>query len=271
MNTVPTINTSSTSAQTVTTPKTIEGFLFSEGFKNQLKRALPKHMTADRMARIALTEIRKVPKLAQCNPGSFLGAVIQSAQLGLEPGNNLGHAYLVPYKNECQLIVGYRGMIDLARRSGQIITLQAHAVYENDKFEFEFGLDPKLAHVPARSNRGKAIYFYAAAKLKDGGEQFDVMSVEDIHDIMRQSKASGSGPWQTHFDEMAKKTVMRRLFKWLPVSIEMSQAVTLDEKGDAGIQDNSYLLDDVDGLIESQPTPVSATEQLTHQLDKKLG
>ena len=230
-------------------PQTIAGLMADPKIKAQMALALPKHMTSDRLARIALTEIRKVPTLAKCDQTSFLGAIMQCAQLGLEPGGALGHAYLLPFENrkkgitEVQFIVGYRGMIDLARRSGQIVSLTARTVHENDEFSYQYGLSEDLKHVPATGERGALQYVYAVAKLKDGGVQFEVMSRSDIDKVRAQSKAGNYGPWQTHYDEMAKKTVIRRLFKYLPVSIELATAVTMDEKADAGLgQDNSAIL-----------------------------
>ena len=230
-------------------PQTIAGLMADPKIKAQMALALPKHMTSDRLARIALTEIRKVPTLAKCDQTSFLGAIMQCAQLGLEPGGALGHAYLLPFDNrkkgitEVQFIVGYRGMIDLARRSGQIVSLTARTVHENDEFSYQYGLSEDLKHVPATGERGALQYVYAVAKLKDGGVQFEVMSRSDIDKVRAQSKAGNYGPWQTHYDEMAKKTVIRRLFKYLPVSIELATAVTMDEKADAGLgQDNSAIL-----------------------------
>lgn len=230
-------------------PQTIAGLMADPKIKAQMALALPKHMTSDRLARIALTEIRKVPTLAKCDQTSFLGAIMQCAQLGLEPGGALGHAYLLPFENrkkgitEVQFIVGYRGMIDLARRSGQIVSLTARTVHENDEFSYQYGLNEDMKHVPATGDRGALLYVYAVAKLKDGGVQFEVMSRSDIDKVRAQSKAGNYGPWQTHYDEMAKKTVIRRLFKYLPVSIELATAVTMDEKADAGVdQDNSSIL-----------------------------
>jgi len=231
----------------------------------QIKAALPRHMTPERLARIVTTEIRKVPKLAECTPVSFFGAVIQCAQLGLEPGNALGHAYLLPYGKDVQLIIGYRGMIDLARRSGQIVSIDARAVYEGDKFECTLGLDPHIDHVPDwnnpnRTKADKLQFVYAVAKLKDGGIQFDVMSRAEIEGIRARSKAGNGGPWKTDYTAMALKSVVRRLFKFLPVSIEMQTAVGLDERADAGLpQDNGAIIDgqfshvDEDGVIEDAP------------------
>lgn len=239
---------------------TIAGLLTDPKIKAQMALAMPKHMTADRLARIALTEVRRVPKLAQCDQTSFLGAIMQCAQLGLEPGGALGHAYLLPFdknkKNaqgrwekvgtEVQLIVGYRGMIDLARRSGQIISIEARVVRAKDFFEVELGLDSRLVHRPAwgEANRGEPTFAYAVAKLKDGGLQFEVMSRVEIEAIRARSKAKDSGPWVTDWEEMAKKTVIRRLFKYLPVSIEIQRAVGLDEQADAGISQNNALVID---------------------------
>lgn len=209
--------------------------------KGEIARCLPKHLTPERMARIALTELRKTPKLQECDPLSFIAAIMQASQLGLEPGI-LGSCYLIPFKNnhtgktECTFMPGYRGFLDLARRSGQIISLVARAVYENDEFSYEFGLKEDLTHKPAMKNRGELIAVYAVAILKDGGHQFDVMSRNEVDNIKNQSKSKNNGPWVTHYEEMAKKTVLRKLFKWLPCSVELQKAVSLDELQEAGIQ-----------------------------------
>lgn len=222
-------------------PKGVLGMLTEDSFKEQLALAVPKAMTAERLVRIVKTECRKTPELRETTPASFLGAVLQCAQLGLEPGGALGHCYLLPYwdrkkgvKN-CQLIVGYRGMIDLARRSGQIVSLCAYVVHEKDHFSWRLGLDPNIEHIPSpEADRGAMTYVYAVAKLKGGGVQFEVMSRAEVEAVRKQSKAGGSGPWVTHFSEMAKKTAIRRLFKYLPVSIEAARAVEFDERADRG-------------------------------------
>jgi recombination protein RecT len=212
-----------------------------EKMKPQLSLCLPKHMSVERVCRIALTEFRKTPLLMECEPMSFIAAVMVASQLGLEIGI-LGSAYIVPFKNskkgivECNLIPGYRGFIDLARRSGNIISISAEIVYENDLFDFEKGLNEKLVHKPKLTDRGEMIAAYAVAKLKDGGAQFIVMSKQEINDVKNQAKAQW-GPWVSHFNEMAQKTVVRRLFKWLPSSVEMQKAAILDEHSETGIQD----------------------------------
>lgn len=259
-------------------PTTIAGLLTDPKIKSQMALAMPKHMTADRLARIALTEVRRVPKLAQCDQTSFLGAIMQCAQLGLEPGGALGHAYLLPFDKrkkegnqwktvgtEVQLIVGYRGMIDLARRSGQIISIEARVVHAKDFFEVELGLDSRLVHRPAwgEANRGDATFAYAVAKLKDGGLQFEVMSKVEIEAIRARSKAKDSGPWVTDWEEMAKKTVIRRLFKYLPVSIEIQRAVGLDEQAEAGISQNNGLV--IDGEYANVTTDEDNAHAITDQ------
>ena len=195
----------------------------------EIKKALPKHLDADRLTRIAMTTIRQTPKLLECNIQSLLAAVMQSAQLGLEP-NILGQAYIVPYGKEAQFIIGYRGMIDLARRSGHIESIYAHPVYSNDDFEYEYGLNPKLRHKPAMGDRGDFIGAYGVAKFKDGGYHFEFMSKADIDKRRSRSKAAKNGPWVTDYEEMACKTVIRHMFKYLPISIEiMKQVETADE------------------------------------------
>ena len=255
-------------------PRDLASLLVDPKVKAQLALALPKHMTAERLARIALTELRKTPALMRCDQASFLGALMQCAQLGLEPGGALGHAYLLPFENrkrgttDVQFIVGYRGMIDLARRSGQIVSLEARAVYASDKFAVRLGLHPDLTHEPdwEASDRGALRFVYAVARLQGGGVQFEVMSRADIERTRAQSKAGTSGPWVSHFEEMAKKTVIRRLFKYLPVSIEVARAVGLDEQAEAGVPQDNLLTDslmtiDADtGEISSEDGAVNETD-----------
>lgn len=183
----------------------------------------------ERFTRIALTEIRRTPALLGCNPESVLGALMLSAQLGLEPGP-LGHAYLVPFKRECTFIIGYRGMIDLARRSGTIESIVAREIQERDEFEFEYGLEEKLVHRPdIFADRGPVVAYYGVAKYQDGGHTILVMSKADIEKFRGRSKAKNNGPWVTDYDAMAKKTVVRRMFPFLPVNVEAAWAVAADE------------------------------------------
>lgn len=213
---------------------------FFEANKSNIAAVLPKHVTPDRMVRIALGALRNTPQLMNCTTESLVGAVMQCASLGLEPNTPLGEAYLIPFKNsrekrtDVQVIFGFRGLISLARRSGQIVSLSAHEVCENDDFEFSYGLDDVLRHSPAMDgNRGTVIAVYAVAKLKDGGHQFEVMSRAEVDTVMMNTQSKGKyGPWKDHYTEMARKTAIRRLFKYLPVSIELATAVSMDEVAD---------------------------------------
>jgi recombination protein RecT len=213
---------------------TIKGLI--ERSKDAIASRLPKHLTPDRIMKVALTAINKTPKLLECSRESLLMSIMQAAELGLEPGGALGEGYLVPYGNQCQFIPGYRGLISLARRSGQIISIEAHVVATKDTFECGLGLDPFLKHTPAweEADPGPLRFVYAVAKLKDGGVQFEVMSRAQIEAIRAKSKAGRSGPWVDHFDEMARKTVIRRLFKYLPVSVELASALEIQGSAEAG-------------------------------------
>ena len=226
--------------------------------KGELAKMLPKTLSIDRLLKVAQIAATTTPALAKCDVPSLVGAIGQCAQMGLEPNTVLGHAYLVPFNtkrkdgngverwvNSVQVIIGYKGLIDLARRSGQIVSIAAHEVCENDQFELVYGLDEKLVHRPAMGERGEVIGFYAVAKLKDGGHSFEFMSLHQVREIMKATQSKGKyGPWQDHFIEMGRKTVIRRLAKYLPLSIEFQTAVALDNQAEAGKDQN---LDTIDG------------------------
>lgn len=207
-----------------------------ERMKGQLNAALPKHMSADRMVRVVLTEIRKNPKLLECEQTSLFGAIVTASQLGLEPGLN-GQCYLIPFENrragttECQFVIGYKGYIDLARRTGDLVNIYAKPVHENDEFEFSFGVDGTLKHIPKMTDRGNIIGYYAFAQLKGGGFAYDFMTVSDVEKHRDKfSKAKKFGPWVDHFDAMAQKTVVRQMMKYMPMSVELQDKILLDER-----------------------------------------
>lgn len=209
-------------------PKTI--FDVIQAGAKQFATALPKHINSDRFVRIAITTIRQNPKLAQCNQESLLGALMVSAQLGLEPGV-LGQCYLIPYGRECQFQIGYKGMIELLRRSGQLKDIYAYSVYENDEFEMTYGLNRDLKHKPNLQDRGNFIGCYCVAVLKDDARAFEYMTKEEIEAHGKKfSKTYGNGPWKTDFEAMAHKTVVKKMLKWLPVSVEFLEMASKDEK-----------------------------------------
>jgi recombination protein RecT len=189
-------------------------------------------MDADRILRIAMTALRQTPKLGACTPASFIGALFQSAQLGLEPSNGLGYAWLIPYGRDVTFVLGYRGLLELARRSGEISELYAYPVYAADHFNFTLGLHRNIDHQPAvdaEPTDKDLVAVYAVAKFKDGGEDFEVMTRGQVDAIRKRSKAGGSGPWVTDYAEMARKTVLKRLCKRLPLAVESQNAIAQDE------------------------------------------
>lgn len=271
---------------------------FFESQKATLAAVLPRHVSPDRMLKIALGALRTTPKLMECTVESLMGAVVQCSQLGLEPNTPLGHAYLIPFekkkkvggewvteKVETQIVIGYKGLIDLARRSGQVVSIAAHAVYEHDHFDYAFGLDEKLEHKPAMSARGRVIAFYAVAKLVGGGHAFEVMSAEQVNEIRDASqnykfaRDKEKTVWGQHYEEMGRKTVLRRLFKYLPVSIELASAAALDDVGASGrsqaldtVLDGDYITptdDEPDDDGEIDP-PSGLTDQRQQQRDMTL-
>jgi recombination protein RecT len=241
-----------------------------EQMKPEIARALPRHMSPDRMARIATTVLRQTPTLARTTPESFLGALMTASQLGLEPGPT-GDAYFVPYGNTCTFIPGYRGLIKLARNSGQLVDIWAEVVYANDTFQQKLGLHRDLVHEPAEGDRGKATHVYAAAELKDGGRPFVVMTVDGIEAIRKRSKASGNGPWVTDWEAMAKKTAVKQLAKWLPLSAEFTTAAQLDGSVRTDIGDLVDVAPDyIDGEVDetADPTPENPEVVVTPGVEK---
>ena len=204
--------------------------------EGEIKKALPSVITPERFTRITLSALSVNPKLGDCTPKSFLGAMMTAAQLGLEPNTPLGQAYLIPYNNrragqmECQFQLGYKGMIDLAYRSGNVKTIDAQVVYSNDTFNVAYGIEPKLELIPAAGDRGEPVAVYACFITKDGGYGFDVMSMEEVRKHARKySQAYNNGPWQTNFEEMAKKTVLKRCLKYAPMSTDFVRGLSMDE------------------------------------------
>ena len=217
-----------------------------EQYRPQIAAALPRHISPDRMLRIALTEGQR-PEIMKCHVGSFVGSVLLASQLGLELGSGLGQAYLVPFWNkktkrdEVQLIPGYRELVHLVRQTGKVDKFAAHVVYARDTFDLSFGVVDTLVHRPfiakpkmKNKNPGPVIGAYAIVGFLSGTPQFEWMSLEQLEEIRQRSKAKDAGPWMTDTLEMYRKTVARRLSKWLPMSTELATALDLDNRHDAG-------------------------------------
>ena len=251
-------------AQKPAEQKTMQQYIKS--MEREIERALPSVITPERFTRIVLSAISANPQLGSCTPNSFLGAMMTSAQLGLEVNTPLGQAYVLPYRNkgvlEAQFQLGYKGLIDLAYRSGEVEVIQAHVVYENDDFECEYGLDPKLTHRPADTNRGEPIKVYAVFKTKSGGFGFEVMSMEDVRKhAAKYSKSYGSGysPWKTNFEEMAKKTVLKRVLKYAPLKSDFVKAAVQDEVIKKDISDDMYFVPD-ENIMDAEYTEIVTDE-----------
>lgn len=198
---------------------------------SQFELAMPSGREATQLVRDALTALRQLPDLERCSTNSVLGALMTCAQLGLRPGV-LGHAYVLPYGRHAQLVLGYKGLIELAYRSGLVASIDARIVYERDDFEVEYGLDPKLVHRPHLDNdsdAGRAVAYYAVARMVTGGSAFVVMSRRQAEQH-KMKYGRSSGPWKTEFDAMARKTCIIALAKTLPLSDEMASAIATDER-----------------------------------------
>jgi recombination protein RecT len=248
-------------------------------YKEQIAMALPRHLTPERMIRVALTAVSRSDKLQQCSPATIAGCVVQASILGLEPDGVLGEAYLVPFWNknapngrggkgayECQLIPGYQGLLKLVRNTGELQMVDVQPVHENDDFDYEKGMEPYLRHKPAHGERGEIKAYWAGAVLINGGKQFEVMTVEEIEQHRdRYSKAKDFGPWKDSPEWMFKKTVLRKLVKLLPKSAQAQIAVAMDERAEVGVPQKFS----VDVPIELHPIEVDETEEQDPQADIK--
>lgn len=257
---------------------------------DRIAAVMPKHMSGERLFQLALSTVNTTPKLAECDAATILSCVMKCGALGLEPSavDGLGRAYILPYRNrdkrgggyrmEATFILGYKGMIDLARRSGQIKDISARAVYEGDEFEYSFGLDERLRHTPAQGivrSPETLTHVYMVAHFKDGGHYMDVMSKEEVDAVRKRSKAAESGPWVTDYEAMAKKTVIRRAFPYLPVSVEAQTAAVSDET-DGGFVQSITMRPIVGGAeemggagaLQGQETPEGAVGRMAAEIDQ---
>lgn len=237
-------------------PKTVADKLAilmqTPAMQKQLVAALPAGFSAPRLMRTVLTEVRKNPDLLNCTLDSLVMASITAAQLGLEPGP-LGHCYLVGFnqniapkgqtakwEKRAQCIIGVRGMLDLARRSGEIEEIGAEIIRKNDTFVFRKGFNAQCdLEFPLDRPRGDIVAVFAYAKTKDGGRYAELMTIEQVNHVRGKSKNAERGPWVDDWEEMARKTVLKRLCKYLPLSLEAAERIAEDqdrEFADAGIE-----------------------------------
>lgn len=204
-----------------------------------IKSSLPKHITAEKMARLCFSTIVRSPQLLNAEASSLLACILEASAIGLEPDPR-GLAYIVPYKGKLQLIIGYKGYMELAYRSDKVSQIFAETVHKNDKFEFALGLEPKLIHVPNLDERGELFAVYAVAKMKDGTSNFIVLGKNEIEKSRNASQSANGGkgseysPWNTYTEEMWKKTAIKKLCKYLPLSVDIQKADVLESQSEKG-------------------------------------
>jgi recombination protein RecT len=216
-------------AVTTATRNTVVDYFQTEEMRAKVAAALPKHMTPDRMIRVALTAFMRTPKLLECTKASLVKCLLDCSAMGLEPDGRRAH--LIPYGKVCTLILDYKGIVELVRRSGDVSFIHCDVVYEHDDFSYSFGSGAHLRHTPNLEDRGtkvKAVYSFV--RLQDGSEDFIVLSPQDIEKVRKASRAANDGPWVQWWDEMAKKTAFRRHSKWLPLSYETRDAIERDDE-----------------------------------------
>ena len=229
-------------ASAPTRPLVLDFPTLLEEHRNAVQKALPKHISTDRIMRIALTEFRRSESLQKCNPISLLSCVVQASQLGLEIGQN-GEAFLVPFNGECQLVPGYKGLLKLVQQSGYVTDIYAQEVRKNDYFTQTYGLRRELVHEPLSEDgflasdeeRGPITGFYAVAVLKSGERTYVARSVAQINKTRDQSQSymfalanNRKSPWMVDYSPMALKTVIRAVCSLLPKSSELRTALDLD-------------------------------------------
>jgi recombination protein RecT len=207
----------------------IRDWLQSTEFQQQVAKALPRSLSAPRFTRMALTATFINPKLIHCTQLSLFNCLMRLCELGLEPDGRRAH--LIPYGDTCTLLIDYKGIAELIRRNGEVAHIHCDVVGVNDHFEYRFGTGGKLEHVPFLGDRGRIKCAYSYIRLKDGTEEYDVMSYEDIERVRKDhSRAGDKSPWVTDWNEMAKKTVFRRHAKLLPLSPELREMIESDDE-----------------------------------------
>lgn len=205
----------------------LKSIISSDSMKEQFKAALPAHLSPERFARVAITAITRTPKLQQCTQSSFFKCLLDLSAIGLEPDGR--KAYLIPYSRECTLVLGYQGLVELVRRSGEVVSIHADVVCANDTFAHNMGQVTDHTYDISKE-RGEIVAAYAQVTLKSGAVQAEIMPRAEVDAIRDKSRAGKSGPWVSNYGEMAKKTAFRRLTKWLTLSPEVMDAVSAAEK-----------------------------------------
>lgn len=265
------MNTKKTTAvaKTQKVPKNLSEFL--EQNIDEVMKVAPKHMTPERIIRIAITATSRTPALKECTPISILGCVITSAQLGLELDDVRGYAYMIPFNNkktgkkEAQFMPGYKGLRKLALNHPDVLTVRSYTVYEGDAFDYGYGLSPYLDHHPCDEvDRGGVTHFYAVVHLKEGIPLFKVVTVQEALDHKKRYSKATTGPWVDNFNEMAEKTAIIKVLKEAPETPELTRAIALDD----AINTDRY--SNIGGLTGFAEKTSDATKSRTEMLRDKL-
>lgn len=260
---------------------------FLSNYDEQIAKALPKHLTSERLIQITTTVLSTNPALKKCTAVSLIGAVLQSAALGFDPTPTLGYCYFVPYGSNIQLQIGYKGYMELARRSNEISEIYAHCVYADDYFHYEYGLNRTLEHRPSKTKKeAKNItHVYAVAKLKDGGTQYVVLDKEEVEALRLRSPMQKvgklGGAWATDYDKMAMAKAVKQLAKFLPLNTDIRSSIASDEQviTPEHIQAGKYMAEnarpdnvDEDGVVEEAEVidPTDEAEDYLKGLDKEM-
>lgn len=207
--------------------RSIKAVLAAAG--DRLAAVLPKHLTPERTIQVVSTMVWKTPKLQNCHPDTIIAAVIEASELGLDLSRASGEAWLVPYGSECQFQPGYKGLCKLAYQGGFVAYIEARLVHRDDVFEVCYSPDLAMRHIPDIGGDSPVVGVYAVAKLTSGDRLFEHLTVAEVEAVRRRSRAGNNGPWVTDWNEMAKKTAIRRVVKTLPKSPQLLRAIEADE------------------------------------------
>lgn len=252
-----------TTAVTKTAPLT-ELQMSLETRKNTYKNLLPRHVPIERFVRSVVIAAARTPSLLNADRSSLFLAVQQACQLGLDCSGTLGSAYLIPYGGKVTLVIGYKGLLDLARRGGDLASINAQVVYSKDTFNVRMGTEGSIEHVPNFSgDRGQMVCAYAVVTLKNGEKMFEVMTKDEIESIRKRSKAGNSGPWVTDTGQMWRKTVIRRILNYVGMNPDLMTALTIENAHEA---DEAEALDSAQSVagyavMEEAAQAVAATEE----------
>ena len=246
---------------TQSAPTTLKGIISSEAMQKQFAAALPKHLSPERFGRVAITALTRTPKLQDCTKESVFKCLLDLSAMGLEPDGRRAH--LIPFGKECTVIIDYKGIVELMRRAGDVATIHADIICENDTFLHNMGEIERHTY-DLQEPRGEMIATYCQVTFKDGAKQAAIMTKAEIEGIQKRSRSGDSGPWKTDFNEMAKKTVVRRVSKMITLSPEIAHHIEVSDQSEFGdmrqVSDHQPKAEttasNLQGMIEETPAEI---------------